>query len=86
MMIETERFILRPFTEVDEEDVFEYLQKPAVNCFVSRSGSSSFLSREARQTGCKYSKGSIQIPYSDDLPLELIAEITAWCRESGNHA
>ena len=27
------------------------------------------------QAGCKYSKGSIQIPYSDDLPLDLIAEI-----------
>lgn len=33
----------------------------------------------------KHSKGSIQIPYSDELPLELIAEIAAWCRETGNH-
>ena len=38
------------------------------------------------QAGCKYSKGSIQIPYSDDLPLELIAEIADWCWETGNHA
>ena len=38
------------------------------------------------QAGYKYSKGSIQIPYSDDLPLELIAEIADWCRETGNHA
>ena len=38
------------------------------------------------QAGCKYSKGAIQIPYSDDLPLELIAEIADWCRETGNHA
>ena len=37
------------------------------------------------QAGCKYSKGAIQIPYSDDLPLELIAEIADWCRETGNH-
>lgn len=35
--------------------------------------------------GCTYSKGAIQIPYSDHLPLELIAEIAAWCRDSGNH-
>lgn len=33
MIIETERLILRPFLENDAEDVFEYLHKPAVNCF-----------------------------------------------------
>ena len=34
MTIETERLVLRPFTEADAEDVFEYLHVPAVNCFV----------------------------------------------------
>ena len=38
------------------------------------------------QAGCKYSQGSIQIPYSDELPLELITEIAAWCQDTGNHA
>ena len=33
MRIETERLILRPFREADAADVFEYLEKPAVNCF-----------------------------------------------------
>lgn len=33
MIIETERLILRPFHESDAEDVYEYLHKPAVNCF-----------------------------------------------------
>ena len=33
MTIETERLVLRPFTEDDADDVFEYLEKPAVNCF-----------------------------------------------------
>ena len=33
MVIETERLILRPFTEHDAEDIYEYLKKPAVNCF-----------------------------------------------------
>lgn len=33
MIIETERLILRPFTEDDAEDVYEYLKEPAVNCF-----------------------------------------------------
>ena len=45
-----------------------------------------FFSDKLDQAGLKYSKGSIQIPYSDQLPLELIAEIADWCRESGNHA
>ena len=38
------------------------------------------------EAGCKYSKGSIQIPYSDELPLSLISAIAAWCRDTGNHA
>ena len=33
MIIETERLILRTFSEDDAADVFEYLQKPLVNCF-----------------------------------------------------
>ena len=45
-----------------------------------------FFSDKLDQAGLKYSKGSIQIPYSDQLPLELIAEIADWCRETGNHA
>ena len=45
-----------------------------------------FFSEKLDQAGLKYSKGSIQIPYSNDLPLNLIAEIADWCRETGNHA
>lgn len=33
----------------------------------------------------KTSKGAIQIPYKEPLPLELIAQIAAWCYETGNH-
>jgi uncharacterized protein YdhG (YjbR/CyaY superfamily) len=36
--------------------------------------------------GFKHSKGSIQIPYSDELSLSLISAIAAWCRDTGNHA
>ena len=32
-MIETTRLFLRPFHEDDAADVFEYLEKPTVNCF-----------------------------------------------------
>ena len=45
-----------------------------------------FFAEKLDQAGCKYSKGSIQIPYSDHLPLDLIAEITDWCKKTGNHA
>ncbi|MBP5254822.1 MAG: DUF1801 domain-containing protein [Lachnospiraceae bacterium] len=46
----------------------------------------TFFAEKLDQAGCRYSKGSIQIPYSDDLPLDLIAEIADWCRKTGNHA
>lgn len=32
-----------------------------------------------RLTAYKTSKGAVQIPYSEPLPLELIAEIAKWC-------
>ena len=44
------------------------------------------FSEKLDAAGLKHNKGSIQIPYSDDLPLTLIAEIAAWCRDTGNHA
>lgn len=44
------------------------------------------FSQKLDRTGCAYSKGTIRIPYSGELPLELIAEIAAWCRDTGNHA
>lgn len=43
------------------------------------------FSEELEQLGLKYSKGSIQIPYSDELPCELIKEIAIWCDRTGNH-
>lgn len=33
MILETERLILRPFTENDAADAYEYLHEPLVNCF-----------------------------------------------------
>ena len=38
------------------------------------------------RAGCTYGKGSIRIPHTRELPLPLIAEIAAWCRDTGNHA
>ena len=32
-----------------------------------------------KEKGYKYSKGAIQIPYSDNLPIKFIKEISKWC-------
>lgn len=34
----------------------------------------------------KTTKGAIQFPYKDPLPLTLIADIARWCVQTGNHA
>ncbi len=44
------------------------------------------FSEELDARGYKYSKGSIQIPYSDNLPCDLIRDIAVWCSQTGNHA
>ena len=44
------------------------------------------FSEELDQQGLAHSKGSIRIPYSDALPLDLVDRIATWCRETGNHA
>ena len=33
----------------------------------------------------KTSKGTIQLPYSRSVPVELISDIARWCYETGNH-
>lgn len=40
-----------------------------------------YFAGELRKRGLKFSKGAIQIPYGDNLPLDLIAEISRWCGE-----
>ncbi len=33
----------------------------------------------------KTSKGAIQLPYNQPIPIELIKDITCWCYQTGNH-
>jgi uncharacterized protein YdhG (YjbR/CyaY superfamily) len=33
----------------------------------------------------KTSKGAVQFPYNEDIPLQLIAEMATWCYETGHH-
>lgn len=38
-----------------------------------------------RLTTYQSTKGAVQFPYDQPIPLDLIAEITRWCYETGNH-
>lgn len=44
------------------------------------------FTEQLNQAGYPFSKGTIRIPHTKDLNTELIAEIAAWCRDTGNHA
>ena len=44
------------------------------------------FSEELDREGYAHSKGSIQIRYSDALPLDLVERIADWCLKTGNHA
>ena len=46
-MITTERLILRPFTESDAADLFEYLHEPTVHCFFDMKISSMNEAKKA---------------------------------------
>lgn len=48
-------------------------------------GEKAIKSFADRLTEYKTSKGAVQFPYSEPLPLPLIAEIAKWCYETGNH-
>ncbi len=43
------------------------------------------FAEELDKFGYKYSKGSIQIPYGEQLPCDLIKNIAVWCNQTGNH-
>ena len=56
-MITTERLILRPFTEDDAADAFEYLNEPLVHCFACMKVNSLEEARKAvleRANDCEY--------------------------------
>ena len=60
-------------------------QKKHIGLYPGPEAVEHFAERLA-QAGCGCSKGSVRIPYDRELPLSLIAEIAAWCLETGNHA
>ncbi len=36
---------------------------------------------EFQKRGLRFSKGAVQFPYKDEIPLDFIAEIAVWCLE-----
>ena len=57
MIIETDRLILRPFTENDAADTFEYLHEPMVHCFACMKTKTMEEARNAvldRAKDCEY--------------------------------
>ena len=48
------------------------------------AGEEAVIVFEERLKTYKTSKGTIQIPYKEPLPLELIADIAVWCLEKAN--
>ena len=83
MVIETERLILRPFKEGDEIDVFEYLEEPAVNCFIDMKLDSITEARE------EVIKRSSQTEYYFAIMLKesgkVIGEINAYPEPADEH-
>lgn len=49
------------------------------------AGTEAVVTFSERLKSYKTSKGTIQIPYKEPLPLELLAEIADWCYKTGNH-
>lgn len=48
-------------------------------------GSEAVREFDGRLKEYKTGKGTIQIPYSSPVPVELISDIAKWCYETGNH-
>lgn len=83
MIIETERLILRPFSESDAADVLEYLKEPAVNCFAEMK----LNSLEEAKAEMRNRKGETEyyfaIVLKDDS--KVIGEINAYPEHSEPH-
>jgi len=76
MIIETDRLILRPFTESDAADVLEYLREPAVNCFASMKLNSLDEARAEMNKRCSETEYYFAITLKDTG--KVIGEIEAY--------
>ena len=76
MIIETERLILRPFVKEDAEDLYEYLQAPAVNCFASMKLDSVEEAAEEAESRSDNTEFYFAIVLKENG--KVIGEIDAW--------
>ena len=82
-MIETERLILRPFREGDEDDLYAYLKEPMVNCFACmklRSLDEAVAARAAALTIAGFSALRLGGYARFDYLLDEAGEL--WCLEA----
>ena len=84
MIIETERLILRPFTEYDSEDVYEYLKEPAANCFACMKLSSVDEAKEELKKRINETEYYFAIALKDSG--KVIGEIDAYPETREPHA
>ena len=84
MVIETERLILRPFTEDDSEDVYEYLKDPVVNCFACMKPNSVDKAKEEVKKRISESEHYFAITLKDSG--KVIGEIDAYPETGEPHA
>ena len=80
-MIETTRLFLRPFHEDDAADVFEYLEKPTVNCFACMKLNSLEDAKAAVKEKIAHSEYCLAIVLKDTN--KVIGEIEG-CPEPGD--
>lgn len=83
MMIETERLILRPFTEQDAEDVFAYLREPAVSCFAGMKLNSPDEARKEMKKRSRETEYYFAIVLKDTG--KVIGEISAYPETDVSH-
>lgn len=79
MIIETERLTLRQFRESDAADVYEYLQKPAVNCFASMELHSIEEAKEEMQRRAEETEYRTSMIGTSRVPAAVFGFLTrAW--------
>lgn len=84
MTIETERLILRPFTENDSKDVYEYLREPAVNCFACMKLNSIDKAKEEMKKRTKETEYYFAIALKESG--KVIGEVNAYPETGEPHA
>lgn len=63
-----------------ENIIYFACQKKHIGIY-ARGDAITYFSDQLDQLNLKYNKGTIQIPFSKEMPLDFIREITKWCHK-----